>query len=163
MKSIVIMGVAGCGKSSVGARLAAATGMPLVEGDDHHSPANRSKMQQGIALTDADREGWLATLSEQIRLHRRAERELGLTVTDVREAIPEFRYRAVDASGIVENEICPVYIARAVGEPNPAADEVAEYHWADTLELLAAVTATPWAFSPWLTLQLPELAARGLL
>ncbi len=69
MKSIVIMGVAGCGKSSVGARVAAATGMPLVEGDDHHSPANRSKMQQGIALTDADREGWLATLSEQIRQH----------------------------------------------------------------------------------------------
>jgi isopentenyl-diphosphate delta-isomerase len=96
-------------------------------------------------------------------LHRRAERELGLVVTDVREAIPDFRYRAVDASGIVENEICPVYIARAVGEPNPAADEVAEYHWADTLELLAAVTATPWAFSPWLTLQLPELAALGLL
>jgi gluconokinase len=69
MKSIVIMGVAGCGKSSVGARVAQATGMPLVEGDDHHSPANRSKMQQGIALTDADRDGWLATLSEQIRLH----------------------------------------------------------------------------------------------
>lgn len=69
MKSIVIMGVAGCGKSSVGARVAQATGMPLVEGDDHHSPANRSKMQQGIALTDADRDGWLATLSEQIRQH----------------------------------------------------------------------------------------------
>lgn len=69
MKSIVIMGVAGCGKSSVGARVAEATGMPLVEGDDHHSAANRSKMQQGIALTDADREGWLATLGEQIRRH----------------------------------------------------------------------------------------------
>lgn len=96
-------------------------------------------------------------------LHRRAERELGMTVTDVQIAIPEFRYRAVDASGIVENEICPVYIARASSEPKPAADEVAEFYWADTLELLAAVTATPWAFSPWLTLQLPELAARGLL
>jgi isopentenyl-diphosphate delta-isomerase len=96
-------------------------------------------------------------------LHRRASRELGLTVTDVREAIPDFRYRAVDASGIVEYEICPVFIATAVGEPQPAADEVAEYHWADSLELLAAVTATPWAFSPWLTLQLPELAARSLL
>ncbi len=96
-------------------------------------------------------------------LHRRAARELGMTVTDVRVAIPEFRYRAVDASGVVENEICPVYVARASSEPNPAADEVAEFYWADTLELLAAVTATPWAFSPWLTLQLPELAARGLL
>ena len=96
-------------------------------------------------------------------LHRRAARELGMTVTDVQVAIPEFRYRAVDASGIVENEICPVYVARASSDPNPAADEVAEFYWADTLELLAAVTATPWAFSPWLTLQLPELAARGLL
>lgn len=96
-------------------------------------------------------------------LHRRAERELGLGVTDVREGIPDFRYRAVDASGIVEYEICPVFIARAVGEPRPAADEVAEYRWADSLELLAAVTSTPWAFSPWLHLQLPELAARGLI
>ncbi len=96
-------------------------------------------------------------------LHRRAERELGMTVTDVRIAIPEFRYRAVDASGVVENEICPVYIARASSDPRPAPDEVVEFYWADTLELLAAVTATPWAFSPWLTLQLPELAARGTL
>ena len=69
MNSIVIMGVAGCGKSSVGARVAQAMAWPLVEGDDHHSAANRSKMQQGIALTDADREGWLATLGEQIRRH----------------------------------------------------------------------------------------------
>ena len=56
------MGVAGCGKSSLGAALAAAQGLPLIEGDDHHSQANRAKMAQGIALTDADREGWLDTL-----------------------------------------------------------------------------------------------------
>lgn len=66
MNSIVIMGVAGCGKSSVGARVAGAMGWALVEGDDHHSDANRQKMQAGIALTDADRQGWLATLAQQI-------------------------------------------------------------------------------------------------
>jgi gluconokinase len=66
MKSIVIMGVAGCGKSSLGRQLANSTGMPLVEGDDHHSDANRSKMQQGIALTDADREGWLDSICAQL-------------------------------------------------------------------------------------------------
>jgi gluconokinase len=68
MNSIVIMGVAGCGKSSVGARVAQAMAWPLVEGDDHHSEANRHKMQSGIALTDADRQGWLATLATQITL-----------------------------------------------------------------------------------------------
>ena len=67
--SLVIMGVAGCGKSSLGAAVAQATGFALVEGDDFHSPASRAKMSQGIALDDADRDGWLTTLGEQLRAH----------------------------------------------------------------------------------------------
>lgn len=67
LHSIVIMGVAGCGKSSLGEQLAQAMGLPLVEGDDHHSPANRDKMARGIALTDADRADWLATLGAQLQ------------------------------------------------------------------------------------------------
>ena len=51
----VIMGVAGCGKSSLGAAVAAAEGLPLIEGDDFHSPASRAKMAQGTPLTDGDR------------------------------------------------------------------------------------------------------------
>jgi isopentenyl-diphosphate delta-isomerase len=94
---------------------------------------------------------------------RRAERELGITVTNVRAALPDFRYRAVDASGIVENEICPVFIATCDAVPSPADDEVCEFVWADPTALLASVTSTPWAFSPWLTLQLPALAEAGLL
>jgi isopentenyl-diphosphate delta-isomerase len=85
---------------------------------------------------------------------RRAQRELGLTVTDVQVALPDFRYRAVDASGIVEYEICPVYTARAVGVVSPAADEVAEWAWVDPAELRASVSAAPFAFSPWLGWQL---------
>lgn len=69
MNSIVIMGVAGCGKSSLGVAVAQATGLPLVEGDDHHSAANRDKMSRGIPLTDADRDGWLGALCEQLRTH----------------------------------------------------------------------------------------------
>jgi hypothetical protein len=68
-KFIVVMGVAGCGKSSLGAALAQAEGLPLVEGDDFHSAANRAKMSQGIALTDADRDGWLDILGEQLQAH----------------------------------------------------------------------------------------------
>ena len=63
------MGVAGCGKSSLGSALARAEGLPLVEGDDHHSPASREKMRRGIALTDADRDGWLATLGRLLQAH----------------------------------------------------------------------------------------------
>ena len=69
MGSVVVMGVAGCGKSSLGGALAQASGLPLVEGDDFHSPASRDKMNRGIALTDADRDGWLATLGDALRRH----------------------------------------------------------------------------------------------
>lgn len=67
--SIVVMGVAGCGKSSLAAAIGEAEGLAVVEGDDFHSPASRQKMAQGIPLTDADRDGWLSALGEQLRLH----------------------------------------------------------------------------------------------
>jgi isopentenyl-diphosphate delta-isomerase len=87
---------------------------------------------------------------------RRAERELGATVADVEVVLPGFRYRAVDASGVVENEVCTVYRARLVGELDPAPDEIAEYAWVTPADLAAAVEATPFAFSPWLAMQLEQ-------
>lgn len=66
---LVVMGVAGCGKSSLGLALAQAEGLTLIEGDDHHSPTSREKMREGIALTDTDREGWLGTLGELLQAH----------------------------------------------------------------------------------------------
>lgn len=66
MDSIVVMGVAGCGKSSLGADLAHALGLPLVEGDDFHPPANQQKMRDGVPLTDADRAGWLDALAGEL-------------------------------------------------------------------------------------------------
>jgi gluconokinase len=67
MHSIVVMGVAGCGKSSLAQAVAVAEGLPLIEGDDHHSAQNKQRMSQGIALNDADRQGWLATLSKLLQ------------------------------------------------------------------------------------------------
>ncbi len=66
---LVVMGVAGCGKSAVGEHLAALLALPLIEGDDFHPAANVQKMQQGIALDDADRDGWLQTLGAELARH----------------------------------------------------------------------------------------------
>jgi gluconokinase len=63
------MGVAGCGKSTAGAAIAAAEGLPLVEGDDFHSASSREKMARGIPLTDADRAEWLVILGQQLAAH----------------------------------------------------------------------------------------------
>ena len=64
---VVVMGVAGCGKSSLGGALAHAEGLRLIEGDEYHSDANRAKMARGIPLTDVDRAGWLDTLANELR------------------------------------------------------------------------------------------------
>ena len=67
--SLVVMVVAGCGKSSLGQLCAEALGLPLLEGDDFHSPGNVAKMRGGIPLSDEDRAAWLDTLAEQLRSH----------------------------------------------------------------------------------------------
>jgi gluconokinase len=69
-KTIVVMGVSGCGKSFIGGRLAQALGGTFADADDFHPSANIEKMANGIPLTDADRCPWLDTLREQIVLHR---------------------------------------------------------------------------------------------
>ena len=92
-------------------------------------------------------------------LARRGIAELGITVGSVRSVLPDFRYRAVDASGIVENEICPVFAAVTTDAVEPNPDEVAEWAWVDPEELRAAVAAAPFAFSPWLGWQLEQLSA----
>ena len=66
---LIIMGVAGCGKSSLGAALARTLEVPLVEGDDFHSPASKDKMGRGVPLDDADRASWLDRLGEELRRH----------------------------------------------------------------------------------------------
>lgn len=93
---------------------------------------------------------------------RRAGEELGCSVSDIEVAIPDFRYRAVDASGIVENEICPVYTARLVGRVQPNLDEVAQVAWIAYEEFEQALKKAPFAFSPWSVLQVPLLGLSGL-
>jgi len=71
---IVVMGVAGTGKTTVGRAIAAQLGAPFLDGDDRHPHANVEKMRAGIPLTDADREPWLASLHAAVA-HAIARRE----------------------------------------------------------------------------------------
>lgn len=92
-------------------------------------------------------------------VHRRAAEELGAHVNDVRLILPDFRYRATDDSGIVENELCPVFVARLADDAGlaPHPHEVAATAWVEPSALATAVAAAPFAFSPWMRLQLPAI------
>lgn len=90
---------------------------------------------------------------------RRIREELGIAVGPVFSLLPDFRYRATDASGIVENEICPVFGAHVTDEqlsPDPA--EVAEWLWVPWERLVDAMAANPLVYSPWSALQVPRVA-----
>lgn len=64
---IILMGVTGSGKTTVGKLLAAELGWSYYDADDFHSPANIEKMRRGVALDDADRQPWLETLRNLVR------------------------------------------------------------------------------------------------
>ena len=96
--------------------------------------------------------------TQEQAIARRAKFELGITVSSIEVVLPDFRYRAVDASGIVENEICPVYRAVTTDAVAANPDEVSEFAWLDPAALRTAVEGAPFAFSPWLGWQLEQLA-----
>jgi gluconokinase len=67
LNALVVMGVSGCGKSSVGAAIVGRSGGRLIEGDSFHPEANIAKMSAGHPLDDNDRAGWLVRLGEEMR------------------------------------------------------------------------------------------------
>jgi gluconokinase len=85
---LVVMGVAGSGKTTIGTALAARLERAFAEGDDFHSAANVAKMARAEPLTDADREPWLAELGEWLASHHQAGRSTVLTCSALKR-----RYR----------------------------------------------------------------------
>ena len=74
---IVLMGVSGSGKTTIGALLSEELQWDFFDGDDFHDPSNKKKMEAGIPLTDSDREAWLSTLRDLIT-RLRGERKNGI-------------------------------------------------------------------------------------
>lgn len=94
---------------------------------------------------------------------RRARFELGVDVTDLRPALPSYRYRA-EFRGVVENEICPVYLGRFAGTPAPEPTEVGEWEVVDWATFRARQeTQQHDAWSPWCREQARLIEAAGLL
>ncbi|MGQ2980607.1 MAG: gluconokinase [Polaromonas sp.] len=90
----VVMGVSGCGKSTVGAQLAEALKLPFLEGDLLHPERNVQRMAAGVALSDEDREGWLQALAERLRQAQAAGQGLVLSCSALKRA-----YRDILRSG----------------------------------------------------------------
>jgi isopentenyl-diphosphate delta-isomerase len=100
-------------------------------------------------------------MTEAVR--RRVRFELGLDIGDAKCVIPDFAYSATDASGIVENEICPTFEARLPHpevRPRANRDEVMDWKWVQWDDLTRAVRLTPFAFSPWAVSQIGQLDQR---
>jgi gluconokinase len=92
---VVVMGVAGSGKTTVGRILADALHCPFLEGDSLHSPANVEKMSHGIPLTDADRAPWLAAIHARLLDALARGQSLVAACSALKQA-----YRAVLAEGV---------------------------------------------------------------
>nr|WP_298282626.1 gluconokinase [Acidocella sp.] len=103
MRFIIVMGVSGCGKSTVAAMLAGRLGWDFIEGDALHTRENVEKMRQGIPLTDVDREPWLREIARLIAGWRGAGKSGIIACSALRR-----RYREIIADGA--HDVCFVYL-----------------------------------------------------
>ncbi len=79
---------------------------------------------------------------------RRVNDELYIVATCIKEVAP-YRYKFTDVSGIVENEICPIFIGLANEDPKPNKSEVVAWKWIDWNEFLKTIKEHPGTYSPW--------------
>ena len=132
---LILMGVSGTGKTTLGHMLSASTGWPFLDGDDFHSLENKAKMASGHPLTDEDRVPWLATLHAEIAGYANAGRPMILACSALRE-----QYRA-----ILRGDFAPQQVQFALLEAAPetiAAHLNARHHEYMNPHLLTSQLAT---------------------
>jgi len=108
---VVVMGVAGCGKSTVGRLLARELKAEFLEGDDLHPPRNVERMAAGIALTDNDRRDWLLALAEQLADARAARHALVVSCSALKRSYRELLRTASPALAFVHLHAEPALLA----------------------------------------------------
>ncbi len=106
---IVVMGVSGCGKSTVGRLIAEGLGVGYVEGDELHPAENVARMAAGIALTDDDRLGWLQALAERLADARARDQGLVLSCSALKRS-----YRDILRGGAPDIRFVHLHGDRAV-------------------------------------------------
>jgi gluconokinase len=95
MNPIIVMGVSGCGKSSVGERLAAHFGLTYVEGDALHPAGNVAKMAAGTPLSDEDRWPWLDRIGAEMASHRQEGRPIVVSCSALKKIYRDHLRQAV--------------------------------------------------------------------
>lgn len=114
LSAIVVMGVAGCGKSSFGAAIAARSGGRLIEGDAFHPAENIRKMSAGIPLDDNDRAGWLVRLGQELQATVSAGERPILTCSALKRRYRDTLREAMPALGFVFLELTPAEAEKRV-------------------------------------------------
>ena len=108
---LIVMGVAGSGKTTIGLRLADVLDVEYVEADDAHPPANIEKMAAGVPLTDADRRPWLETLAQQLS----ARTEVVVSCSALKRSSRDLLRRAGDVT-FVYLELTPAVAVHRTGD-----------------------------------------------
>ncbi|AVO60714.1 gluconokinase [Pseudomonas sp. 22526] len=112
--ALVIMGVAGCGKSSVSEALCQRSGATAIEGDTFHPAANIAKMSAGIPLNDDDRAGWLDSLCDELRRALAAGQRPVLTCSALKRKYRDRLRSATPGLGFVFLQLTPQVAADRV-------------------------------------------------
>lgn len=94
---------------------------------------------------------------------RRLAEELGLSGVLHIQKVADYRYRFADVNGMVENEICPIFIGRSEVDPVPNTDEVSDWKWIDWQEFLVGLDIPSNNYSPWCVEEARIIQARGVL
>ncbi|PMQ04989.1 Thermoresistant gluconokinase [Dyella sp. AD56] len=114
MRAVVVMGFSGCGKTSIATALCAHIQAHMIEGDAFHPEHNIRKMEAGIPLTDADRQGWLETLGRELQRTAQGEDIVVLTCSALKRRYRDTLRAALPGLGFVFLQLSPEEAGRRV-------------------------------------------------
>jgi gluconokinase len=112
--AVVVMGVSGCGKSTVGTRLAKALNATFLDADDFHPPDNVRRMRTGMALTDAERAPWLDALAARLAAAGAADEAVVLACSALKRSYRDALRRGAPALTLVHLTGSPALLAERI-------------------------------------------------